>query len=246
MSNTTADTVQKRKSRGKKGELALVHFLQTKGWAAHRSAMSGIGRMTADVEATSFMHLLEVEVKTARTAYVKIRQGQLLKLYDALAFHHGTNPDARGIACCVVMFAKQDWIWYKLQQDDWIKPFLLFRRTDQSNFSIDYPGESNFPETRPPVVTNPRRLKEAVEVAALRERLKVREQEVGAQWDELKELRDQLQELKLQVHDEKWERLMEQAESMPSPVKEDIRRLKEDVQLLADGGYQPLRPFRSK
>ena len=189
---------------------------------------------------------MEFEVKTARTSYVKIRQAQLLKLYDALAFHRETSPDTTGIAACVVMFTRRGWIWYKLQEQDWIKPFLIFRRDDsQSNFSPEDAGPSNFPASRPPVVTNTRRLKAAIEVAALQERLKVKDQELDAVKQENKRLEEEVKRLKLQVQvpGREWNRIMESPDQLPSPVREDVLRLREDLKLLAQGDPS-LRAFR--
>lgn len=134
---------RRRKDRGKWAERQLVQDLTSKGYIARRSALSGIGRLYPDVEATKRGRYAAFEVKSTNIDFregalaVFVKGSQLKKLKDALTFIAPFDGIER-IACIAVKFnrerTKSDWIFYRLSEEDYKREFIKFTPSTQSNW----------------------------------------------------------------------------------------------------------------
>lgn len=190
--------------------------------------------MSADVEAVREEgHVyMAIECKSSTKDIVRVRQKQLLKLWETVGFVSHMQVAESQIAAVALRFTRKrrDWIFYKLQPEDWMKPYLVFDSTMQSNFDVENPGASNLPKDKPPLVTNPNRIGRAMQVAALEEQLKVKKQELLVLNGILGEKEKEIQELrKEKPRSLGW---LDHIETLPPSLQERAKRIKEDVEAM--------------
>lgn len=109
------DESRRRRKRGKNAELDLVQVLQQAGWQCKRSAMSGLGRNSPDVEATKESCHVAIEVKSARTKRSHVNLRQISKLADSLDFY-GHYPNK--VALAAFKFPYHPWILRLIPPDE--------------------------------------------------------------------------------------------------------------------------------
>lgn len=129
-----AKDLRNRKARGKKSELKLVQLLTEHGWNADRTPLSGIGRKQCDVYATKGSTIVAIENKSFRTKYTRVNQSQIIKLWEFL--NRMTEYRVR-LPIISVKHPGSPYIFHLLEEEDWNKPFLLFKLESKSNWNPD-------------------------------------------------------------------------------------------------------------
>lgn len=126
----SAEEAKRRRYRGKRGELNLVKFLERMGYRAKRSAVSGLGRESPDVEGTKPGVHIVAEVKAARTKRVLVKAVQLAKLKRALDFYQSLGNHER-VSIVAVKWPYCDWTFVRLTEEQIGKAEALVKKGSQ-------------------------------------------------------------------------------------------------------------------